>query len=152
MIEIPVLNTKGEKIGSEKLDPALFGSRVRIDLLKQAVVTYRANLRQGTVGTKNRSMVAGSTRKLYRQKGTGNARAGNLRTPVRKGGGMTFNKVTRDFSMKLPRQMRRLARNSAILAKAKDGAAMIVDGLKRGYEDYRVYSIISQLTSQELTR
>ncbi|HUN80172.1 MAG TPA: 50S ribosomal protein L4 [Phycisphaerae bacterium] len=130
MIEIPVLNTKGEKIGSEKLDPALFGDRVRIDLLKQAVVTYRANQRQGTVATKNRSMVAGSTRKLYRQKGTGNARAGNIRTPVRKGGGRAFPKSTRDFSMKLPRQMRRLARNSAILAKARDGAAVILDGLK----------------------
>jgi large subunit ribosomal protein L4 len=130
MIEIPVLNIKGEKIGSEKLDPALFGDRVRVDLLKQAVVTYRANQRQGTVATKNRSMVIGSTRKLYRQKGTGNARAGNIRTPVRKGGGMAFNKVNRDFSLKLPRQMRRLARNSAILAKAKDGAAVILDGLK----------------------
>ena len=129
MIEIPVLNTKGEKIGSEKLDPALFGDRVRIDLLKQAIVTYRANQRQGTVATKNRSMVAGSTRKLYRQKGTGNARSGNIRTPVRKGGGRAFPKYPRDFSMKLPRQMRRLARNSAILAKAKDGAAMILDGL-----------------------
>lgn len=130
MIEIPVLNIKGEKIGSEKLDPALFGDRVRVDLLKQAIVTYRANQRQGTVATKNRSMVAGSTRKLYRQKGTGNARAGNIRTPVRKGGGRAFPKSTRDFSMKLPRQMRRLARNSAILAKAKDGAAVILDGLK----------------------
>ena len=129
MIEIPVLNIKGEKIGSEKLDPALFGDRVRVDLLKQAVVTYRANQRQGTVATKNRSMVVGSTRKLYRQKGTGNARAGNIRTPVRRGGGMAFNKVPRDFSMKLPRQMRRLARNSAILAKVKDGAAVILDGL-----------------------
>lgn len=130
MIEIPVLNIKGEKIGSEKLDPALFGSRVRFELLKQAVVTYRANKRQGTVQTKNRSMVAGSTRKLYRQKGTGNARAGNLRTPVRRGGGMAFPKTVRDFDMRFPRQMRRLARISAILAKAKDGAAMIVDGLK----------------------
>ncbi|MEK6644642.1 MAG: 50S ribosomal protein L4 [Planctomycetota bacterium] len=129
MIEIPVLNTEGKQIGSEKLDPAVFGERVRIDLLKQAVVTYRANLRQGTVATKNRSMVAGSTRKLYRQKGTGNARAGNVRTPVRVGGGRAFPKYNRDFSMKFPRQMRRLARNSAILAKAKAGTAMIVSGL-----------------------
>lgn len=130
MIEIPVVNTKGEKVGSEKLDPDVFGKRVRVDLLKQAVVTYRANQRQGTVQTKSRSMVAGSTRKLYRQKGTGNARAGNVRTPVRVGGGMAFAKTPRDFSMKLPRQMRRLARNSAILAKAQSGSAMIVRGLK----------------------
>jgi large subunit ribosomal protein L4 len=129
MIEIPVLNTKGEKVGSEKLDPAVFGQRIRTNLLKQAVVTYRANRRQGTVQTKNRSMVAGSTRKLYRQKGTGNARAGNIRTPVRVGGGMAFPKSPRDFSHKLPRQMRRLARNSAILAKAQSGSAMILQGL-----------------------
>ncbi len=130
MIEIPVINTKGERVGSEKLDPAVFGGKVRVDLLKQAVVTYGANQRQGTVQTKNRSMVAGSTRKLYRQKGTGNARAGNIRTPVRVGGGMAFPRVPRDFSKKLPRQMRRLARNSAILAKAQGGAAMILSGLK----------------------
>jgi large subunit ribosomal protein L4 len=129
MIEIPVVNTKGEKVGSQKLDPAVFGGRVRTSLLKQAIVAYLANQRQGTVQTKNRSMVAGSTRKLYKQKGTGNARAGNLRTPVRVGGGMAFPKTVRDFSKKLPRQMRRLARNSAILAKAQSGSAMIVEGL-----------------------
>lgn len=130
MIEIPVLNIKGEKVGSEKLDPEQLGGRVRHDLLKQAIVTYRANQRQGTVTTKSRGMVHGSSRKLYRQKGTGNARAGNLRTPVRVGGGHAFAKVNRDFSKKLSRKMRQLARNSAILAKAIAGTAMIVDGLK----------------------
>jgi large subunit ribosomal protein L4 len=75
-------------------------------------------------------MVHGSSRKLYRQKGTGRARAGNLRTPVRVGGGHAFAKVNRDFSMKLSRKMRRAARDSAILAKAMSGTAMIIDGLK----------------------
>lgn len=130
MIEIPVLDTKGQKIGSEQLDPALLGGRVRYDLLKQAVVTYRANLRQGTVATKSRGMVDGSTRKLYRQKGTGNARMGPIRTCLRRGGGRAFAKVTRDFSQKLPKKMRRLARDSAILAKAISGTAVIVSGLK----------------------
>jgi large subunit ribosomal protein L4 len=130
MIEIPVLDTKGQKIGAEQLDPARLGGRVRYELLKQAVVTYRANQRQGTVGTKSRGMVDGSSRKLYRQKGTGRARAGNLRTPVRVGGGHTFAKITRDFSQKLPRKMRRLARDSAILAKALSGTALIVSGIK----------------------
>lgn len=130
MIEIPILNTKGEKVGSEKLDPALLGGRVRHDLLKQAIVTYRANQRQGTFKTKSRAEVHGASRKLYRQKGTGNARAGNLRTPVRVGGGHAFAKKPRDFSKTLPRNMRRLARNSAILAKAQSGEAVIVHGLK----------------------
>ena len=106
------------------------GGKVRYDLLKQAVVTYRANARQGTVMTKSRGMVHGASRKLYRQKGTGRARAGNLRTPVRVGGGHAFAKINRDFSKKFSKKMRRLARNSAILAKAMAGTAMIVDGLK----------------------
>lgn len=130
MIEIPVLNPKGEKIGSEQLDPADFGGKVRYNLLKQAVVAYRAALRLGTSATKSRAMVHGASRKLYKQKGTGNARAGNLRTPVRRGGGHAFHKINRDFTQKMNRKMRRLARNSAILAKAMSGSAMILSGLK----------------------
>lgn len=129
MIEIPILNTKGEQVGSEKLDPELLGGRVRFDLLKQAVVTYRANQRQGTHKTKTRAEVHGAAKKLYRQKGTGRARAGNLRTPVRVGGGHAFAKTNRDYSKKLSKNMRRLARNSAILAKAQSGTAVIVKGL-----------------------
>jgi len=129
MLEIPVLNSKGEKVGSEPLDEAVLGGKIRYELLKQAIVAHRANLRQGTVGTKSRGMVVGSTRKLYRQKGTGRARSGPIRTPVRRGGGRAFAKITRDFRQDLPRRMRRLARNSAVLAKAKSGSAMIVSGL-----------------------
>ncbi len=130
MLEIPVLDTRGTRIRSEKLDPTLFGGCVRYDLLKQAVVAYRAARRQGTVATKDRGEVAGSTRKLYRQKGTGRARVGNSRTPQRRGGGRAFSKRTRDFSQKFPRKMRRLARDSAILAKVLGGAALIVEGLQ----------------------
>lgn len=130
MIEIPVLDSNGKKVGAESLDPALFGGRVRYSLLKQAVVAYRANLRLGTAVTRSRGMVRGSTRKLYRQKGTGRSRAGNARTPIRRGGGHTFAKTNRDFSVKFPRQMRRLARNSAILAKAQAGTALILKGLE----------------------
>jgi large subunit ribosomal protein L4 len=129
VIEIPVINIKGEKVGSEKLDPALFGLRVRHDLLKQAVIAYRNGLRQGTVQTKSRAMVHGASKKLYKQKGTGRARAGNLRTPTRRGGGHAFAKINRDFSMKLNKSMRRLARNNAVLAKATSGSAMILQGL-----------------------
>jgi len=129
MIEIPVLDTEGKQVGSETLDPALLGGRVRYSLLKQAIVRARANLRQGTVKTKSRAMVHGSSRKLYRQKGTGRARAGNLRTPVRVGGGRAFAKINRDHSQKMNRKMRRLARDSAVLAKAVSGSAKIVKGL-----------------------
>jgi len=103
---------------------------VRDALLKQAIVAYEAGQRQGTVATKSRGMVQGSSRKLYRQKGTGNARAGNLRTPVRRGGGHTFAKVPRDFSQRMPRRMRNQARNSAFLAKMQAGQVLIIDPLR----------------------
>ncbi len=126
MIEIPIIDAAGKQVGSERLDPDLLGGRVRYSLLKQAIVAYRANLRVGTVQTKSRADVHGASRKLYRQKGTGRARAGNLRTPVRVGGGHAFAKKNRDFSQKLNRKSRRLARDSAILAKALSGSAKIL--------------------------
>jgi len=83
----------------------------------------------GTAATKSRSMVAGSDRKLFRQKGTGNARVGNIRTGKRKGGGVTFAKTQRDFSKSMPKKQRRLARDSAILAKLLRSDVVVVDGL-----------------------
>ncbi len=129
MIDVPVYNTEGEQIDTVQLDAVRFGGHVRLALLKQAVVMYEANRRQGSAATRSRSETVGSTRKLYRQKGTGNARAGMVRTPVRRGGGHTFAKKARDFSKGMPKQMRRLARNSAILAKAEANDILVVDGL-----------------------
>lgn len=135
MIEIPVYRVdpergSAERIGAESLDPALLGGEVRPKLLKQAVVMYQGNARQNTSATKSRGMVEGSTRKLYRQKGTGNARMGAIRTNVRRGGGVTFAKGGQIFDRDLPKKMRRLARNNAILAKAQSGDVVIVDGLR----------------------
>jgi large subunit ribosomal protein L4 len=91
---------------------------------------YHANKRVGTAATKSRSMVEGSTRKLYAQKHTGNARAGTIRTGKRVGGGVTFAKVARDFSKRMPKKQRRLARDSAILAKLLSNNVVVVDQLK----------------------
>lgn len=132
MLSVPVYNVTGQKIGDESIDPALLGGDVNTRLLKQAVVMYHANRRQGTVKTKSRADVEGSSRKLYRQKGTGRARAGNLRTPVRKGGGHTFAKSPRDFSKAMPKKMRRLARNQAVLSKIQSADALIIDGVHFG--------------------
>lgn len=129
MLSVPIVNATGEKIGDEPIDAALLGGEVNVRLLKQALVQYHANARQGTAKTKTRAEVEGSSRKLYRQKGTGNARAGNLRTPVRKGGGHAFAKRPRDFRQSMPKKMRRLARNQAVLSKIQSADAMIVDGL-----------------------
>jgi large subunit ribosomal protein L4 len=103
---------------------------------------YHANQRQGTVATKSRSMVEGSTRKLYAQKHTGNARAGNIRTPVRKGGGVTFGKVPRDFRQSMPQKQRRLARNMAILAKIKADDAVVIDQLSFAAPKTREFAAI----------
>lgn len=129
MLSVPVYNEAGEQVGSEQIDAAALGGTVNVRLLKQAVVMYEANRRQGTVAQLSRGEVEGSTRKLYRQKGTGRARRGNLRTPVMKGGGRAFPRKPRDFSKDMPKQMRRLARNQAILAKIEAGDLAIIDGL-----------------------
>ncbi len=130
MLEVPVYSETGQAVGSESIDEALLGGEVNLRLLKQALVMYQANRRQGTVAQKTRAEVEGSTRKLYRQKGTGRARMGTVRQPVRRGGGRAFPRKPRDFGKDMPRQMRRLARNQAVLSKIRDNEVLIVDGLK----------------------
>ena len=129
MLEIPVYDMSGSRTGSMEVDPHLLGGQVRPKLLKQAIVAQQANRRQATAATKSRSMVAGSTRKIYRQKGTGNARMGTIRTAIRTGGGVAFAKGKQNFGRTLPKKMRRLARNNAILAKIVAEKAVVVDGL-----------------------
>lgn len=129
MIELTVYNASGQQVETLSVDESVLGGCVRYALLKQAVVMYHANERAGTAATKGRSMVAGSTRKLYRQKGTGNARVGNRRTGTRVGGGMIFAKSSRDFSQRMPTKQRRLARDSAVLAKLRSDNVVVVDGL-----------------------
>jgi large subunit ribosomal protein L4 len=129
MIDVVVYNREGKEVESLQLDEAVLGGHVRHPLLKQAIVMYHANKRVGTAATKSRGMVAGSTRKLFRQKGTGNARVGNSRTGKRVGGGVTFAKVNRDFGKRMPKKQRRLARDSALLAKFRSGNVVVVDEL-----------------------
>jgi large subunit ribosomal protein L4 len=130
MIDLSVYNRDGQQVDSLKVDELLLGGSVRYPLLKQAIVMYHANKRVGTAATKSRGMVAGSTRKLFRQKGTGSARVGNIRTGKRVGGGVTFAKVRRDFGKRMPKKQRKLARDSAILAKLLSNDVVVVDELK----------------------
>lgn len=143
MIDVPVYNMNGEQTGTMQIDEDILGGRVRISLLKQAVVAWRANQRQGSARTKSRGMVEGSTRKLYRQKGTGNARMGNVRTCIRRGGGVAFAKQDRNYRLDLPRKMRRLARNSALLAKLQSNDVAIIDPL--GFEVPKTKDFCSML-------
>jgi large subunit ribosomal protein L4 len=130
MISLSVYDKNGKEVESLKVDESTFGGRIRYSLLKQAIVMYQANKRVGTAATKSRGMIAGSTRKIYAQKHTGNARAGTIRTGKRVGGGVTFAKVARDFSKQMPKKQRKLARDSAILSKLLSNNVVIVDQLK----------------------
>ena len=150
MIELAVYNKTGKKVDTLSLDEAVFGSTVRLALLKQALVMYQSNLRQGSARTKGRSMIAGSTRKLFRQKGTGNARMGNIRTPIRRGGGCTFAKLARSFRKRLPAKARQLARNSAILAKLQAKDVVVIDQLS--IDQPRTKEMVSVLQALKLDR
>ncbi|MBW8002675.1 MAG: 50S ribosomal protein L4 [Planctomycetes bacterium] len=129
MINLAVYNIEGKEVESLEVDEAIFGGSVRYPLLKQAIVRHQANRRVGTAATKSRGMVKGSTRKIFRQKGTGSARAGSARTGKRVGGGVTFAKVSRDFGKRMPKKQRQLATDSAVLAKLLNNSVVVVDEL-----------------------
>ena len=127
MIEVPVFDQAGQKLESLQVDEAKLGGEVRKNLLKQVLVAYHANQRQGTVRTLARGEVAGSTRKVFRQKGTGNARTGGIRNPIKKGGGHAKQKHPKDWRQGLNKKVRRLARNSAILLKIQSQDVRVVE-------------------------
>ena len=129
MIDVPVYNIAGDQTGTVQVDEAKLGGEVNTKLLKQAIVYYHANQRQGTVQTLARGEVAGSTRKMFRQKGTGNARTGGIRNPVKVGGGHAKQKRPKDWRQALPKKARRVARNSAILAKIQGEQLKVVESL-----------------------
>ena len=130
MASLTVFDRKGGKVGTYDIDPTELAPRINKQLLHDAVVMYQANLRKGTARTKNRGEVAGSTKKMYRQKGTGNARAGSRRSGVRRGGGHIFAKRPRDWSYRLPRKALQLATRMALAAKLRDDKVTIIDDLK----------------------
>jgi large subunit ribosomal protein L4 len=127
MIEVPVYNQSGDKVSTMQVDEAKLGGEVRTNLLKQALVMYHANQRQGSVRTLARGEVAGSTRKMFRQKGTGNARTGGIRNPIKKGGGHAKQKRPKDWRQAMPKKARRLARDSAILSKIQSNDIRVID-------------------------
>ena len=152
MIELPIYNRTGQEVAKLSVDEALLGGQVRPALLKQALVMYQANKRQGTVATKGRGEVEGSTKKLYAQKHTGNARRGNLRTNVMKGGGMAFAKKPRDFRQSMPLKQRRLARDNAILSKIQSQSRKILDELKVQGEKPKTREIAGVLKALDIDR
>lgn len=130
MITLPVYNSSGAEVGKVDVDPAAIAPSINKQLLHDAVVMYLANKRQGTKKTKGRGEVSGSTRKLYRQKGTGNARVGSRRTPQRRGGGHAMQLVPRSFYYRLPKKAIRIATKMAIASKLMDGEVVVIDRLE----------------------
>ncbi len=137
MLSVPVYDQTGARVGEESIDPADFGGTINKQLLHDVVVMHLANRRVGTVNTRGRADVAGSGKKLFRQKGTGNARAGSKRTNKRKGGGVAFARRNRDYSYTMPKKAVRAAIRMAILSKFQDGQALIIEALGATAPDAR---------------
>jgi len=129
MASLPVYDRNGAEVGQYEIDPNDLAPRVCKQLLHDAVVMYETNQRQGTVKTKGRSEVAGTTKKMYRQKGTGYARAGSRRSGVRRGGGHLHARDPRDWSYRLPRKAVKLATRMALRARLDDNEIVLVNEL-----------------------
>ena len=129
MVSLPVYDRNGSEVGSYDIDPAELAPRISKQLLHDVVVMYQANKRQGSAKSKTRGEVSGSTKKMYRQKGTGNARAGHRRSGVRRGGGHIFAKQPRDYSYRLPKKAIRLATRMAMASKIEDSEVVLIDEL-----------------------
>jgi large subunit ribosomal protein L4 len=126
-VQLPVYELSGEVVRQIEVSDLVFAVPFNEAVVHQVMVSQRANARQGTAATKTRSEVSGSTRKMYRQKGTGYARAGSKKSPLRRGGGITFGPRPRDYRQEIPKKMRRLALRCVLSAKAGDGELKVLE-------------------------
>ena len=127
MYSADIYNTNKEKVSQVVLDEKVFGCEVKPHLLYEVVKMQLANRRAGTASTKNRSQVRGGGKKPWRQKGTGRARAGSIRSPIWKGGGTTFGPLPRDYSYRLNKKVKKLALRTALSVKLKEDKLLILD-------------------------
>lgn len=145
-------NLEGERIGEVELNPSVFDQEVNHHLLHEAAVMYLANQRVGTASTKTRSEVRGGGRKPWRQKGTGRARHGTIRSPIWRGGGVTFGPKPRDYSYSMPTKARRQALRSALSARANEGRIKVLDQLDFEEPKTRLFAaLLRALNSPEKT-
>ncbi len=129
MVTLPVYDQKGAEVGKIEVDPSSIAPKINRQLLHDAIVMYLSSQRQGTKKSKGRGEVSGSTKKLYRQKGTGNARVGSRRAPQRRGGGHAMQLRPRSFYYRMPKKAIRAATKMAIASKFNDGEVVVVDSL-----------------------
>ena len=129
MASLTVYDSSGAEVSKYEIDLEQLAPRINRQLLHDVVVMYQANRRRGSAATRSRGAVAGSSQKMYRQKGTGNARAGAIRSGVRRGGGHIFAKQPRDFSYRLPRKAIKSATRMAVVSKIQDDQVTVIDEL-----------------------
>ena len=147
---VDVIDLNNQKVGEIELADAVFGAKINEHLLYEAVRHYQAGQRAGTHKTKVRSEVAGSGKKLWKQKGTGRARVGSVRSPIWRHGGIVHGPVPRDYSYKLPRKMLLGALRAALSAKLRDGELKVVQSFTLG--DHKTKNARAVLKTLEVSR
>jgi large subunit ribosomal protein L4 len=149
-MKVDVVNMQGEKVSTTELPAAIFEVRVKADLMHQAFERQMANARAGTHATKTRSDVRGGGRKPWRQKGTGRARHGSIRSPIWVGGGKVHTPHPRDYSKRMPKKMRRAALRSALSVKAAAAGIVVLDELRLDQiKTKEVASMLNRLVGQD---
>ena len=148
MAAVDVLNSAGDKVSQTDLPDEIFNIPVKTSVLHEVVRSQLVSKRAGTAASKTRGMVSGSTKKLFRQKGTGNARAGSVKSPLRKGGGVIFGPSQRSYAYKVPKKVRRLALKMALSAKATDENIFVIDDLK--FDEIKTKNLVKVLDSLNL--
>ena len=144
MAAVDVLNSSGKKVSETQLSDEIFSIPVKISVLHEVVRSQLAAKREGPAASKTRGMVSGSTRKLFRQKGTGNARAGSVKSPLRKGGGVIFGPSPRSYEYKVPKKVRRLALKMALSTKFSNNSLFVID-------DFNLETIKTKALAEVLT-
>mgnify|MGYP006288030673 FL=1 len=150
MAVVEVKNIEGETVSEIDLSEEIFNVEVKQSVLHQVVRMQLANRRRGTAKVKRRSEVRGSTQKLFRQKGTGRARRGDVKSPLLRGGGVIFGPEPRDYSYKVPKKVRRLALKMALSAKLKDNEIIVLDGF--ALDQVKTKAVASTLQRLELKK
>lgn len=149
-MKVSVYKTDGTKSSTNvELDDSIFNIEPNDTVIYEDVRSYMANRRQGTAKTKGRTEVRGGGRKAYRQKGTGNARRGSIRSPLLKGGGTVFGPKPRDYSVRITKKMRQLARKSALTYKAKEEAIRVVENFD--YDEPKTSKMVEMIQALELS-
>ena len=148
MAAVEVLNSTGAKVYEVELPDEIFSIPVKTSVLHEVVRSQLVSKREGTAASKTRGMISGSTKKLFRQKGTGNARSGSVKSPLRKGGGVIFGPSPRSYEIKVSKKVRKLALKMALSAKFSDSQLFVVDALE--LEEIKTKALANVLSTLNL--